>query len=192
MISVLNRDDLNNRIAMRVLVYGFGPYRQFRDNITAKIIQQLPKSDDLKKIVFPVRFNRKQFVQALNRNRPDAVLGLGQSSRQKIEVESYAVNRRRAQESDRAKRISVNGPKRRRTSLKIKSGRQAASSRNAGDYVCNYSMYVMLDHIAREHLAIPFGFIHIPHDYDCRKANRFVQRVLRQCANRAPSRLVER
>src|SRR6266545_4779779 len=62
---------------MRVLIYGFGPYRQFRDNITAKIIQQLPKSDDLRKIVFPVRFNRKQFVQTLKRNRPDAVRGRG-------------------------------------------------------------------------------------------------------------------
>jgi pyroglutamyl-peptidase len=166
---------------MRVLVYGFGPYGRFRDNITAKIVKQLPKSDDLKKIVFPVRFNRKQFVQALKRNRPDAVLGLGQSSRQRIEVESSAANRKRAQASHRPKRISTNGPTHRRTTLEIKTGRQAGKSTNAGDYVCNYSMYVMLDHIAREHLKILFAFVHIPHDYDRRKASRFVQRVLRQC-----------
>jgi len=67
------------------------------------------------------------------------------------------------------------------TTLKLKSGRQATRSDNAGDYVCNYSMYVMLDHIASRKLDIPFGFIHIPHDYDQRKARRFVQYVLRQC-----------
>jgi pyroglutamyl-peptidase len=134
-----------------------------------------------------VRFNRKQFVQALKRNRPDAVLGLGQSSRRNIEVEARAVNRRRTQESDQPKAICVNGPKWLRTTLEIKTGRQAGKSTNAGDYVCNYSMYVMLDHIARENLEILFAFVHIPHDYDWRKATRFVQRVLRQCVGRPRS-----
>jgi pyroglutamyl-peptidase len=169
---------------MRVLIYGFGPYRQFRDNITAKILKTLPVSEGLKKIVFPVRFDREQFVRALKRHRPDIVLGLGQSSRRKIEVESYAANRKRAAESDRPRRISLKGPKRRRTSLQINTGRQAGESTNAGDYVCNYSMYVMLAHIARAKTHIPFGFIHIPHDYDRRKAGRFVRRVLRQCRGR--------
>jgi len=169
---------------MRVLVYGFGPYKQFRDNITAKILKRLPDSDGLKKRVFPVRFDEKQFVRALKRHRPDAVLGLGQSSRQKIEVEARAVNRRRTQESDKPKAICVNGPKWLRTTLEIKTGRQAGKSTNAGDYVCNYSMYVMLDHIGRENLEIPLAFVHIPHDYDWRKASRFVQRVLRQCTGR--------
>ncbi|HEV8722224.1 MAG TPA: hypothetical protein VGW77_16515 [Candidatus Binatia bacterium] len=169
---------------MRVLIYGFGPYRQFRDNITAKIVQQLPKSDGLKKIVFPVRFDQKQFVRALSRHRPDAVLGLGQSSRRKMEVEARAVNRKRAQKADRPKRISAKGPMWLSTTLEIKAGRQARKSTNAGDYVCNYSMYVMLDHIGREHLKILFAFVHIPHHYDNRKASRFVQRVLRQCGER--------
>ncbi|HEY2918022.1 MAG TPA: hypothetical protein VGK77_03395 [Candidatus Binatia bacterium] len=169
---------------MRVLVYGFGPYRQFRDNITAKILKILPESDALKKIVFPVRFDEKQFVRALKRHRPDIVLGLGQSSRRNMEVEARAVNRKRAQTSDRPKRISAKGPKWLPTTLEIKAGRQAGKSTSAGDYVCNYSMYVMLDHIARKNLKIPFAFVHIPHDCDWRKASRFVQRVLRQCTGR--------
>ena len=67
------------------------------------------------------------------------------------------------------------------TTLELKSGRQAARSDNAGDYVCNYSMYVMLDHIASRKLDIPFGFVHIPYNYHRRKARRFVQDVLLQC-----------
>ena len=170
---------------MRVLVYGFGPYRQFRDNITAKIIKRLPESGDLRKCIFPVRFDPKQFVGALRRHRPDVVLGLGQSSRRKIEIEMRAANRKRAMERGRPRRISMTGPKWLRTTLEIKTGQQAGKSTNAGDYVCNYSMYVMLGHIAREHLGISFGFVHIPHDYNRQRAGRLVRRILRQCAGRA-------
>jgi pyroglutamyl-peptidase len=169
---------------MRVLLYGFGPYKQFRDNITAKVLKTLPETDGLKKIVFPVRFDQKQFVRALKRHRPDAVLGLGQSSRQTIEVEGRAMNRRRARKEDRPKLISATGSRWLPSTLEIKTGRQARTSRNAGDYVCNFSMYVMLSQIARAKTDIPFGFIHIPHDYELRKAGRFVQRVLRQCHGR--------
>jgi pyrrolidone-carboxylate peptidase len=170
---------------MRVLIYGFGPYRQFRENITAKILQSLPASKGLKKIVFPVRFDRKQFIRALKRHRPDMVLGLGQSSRRRIEIETRAFNRRREQKGNQSRPISAVGPKWLPTTLGIKAARQARRSRNAGDYVCNYSMYVMLAHIARAKMHIPFGFIHIPHDYDRRKAGRFVRRVLRSVAARA-------
>jgi pyroglutamyl-peptidase len=175
--------DLNYRLSfeqsMRVLIYGFGPYRQFRDNITAKILETLPASEGLKKIVFPVRFDRNQFVWVLKRHRPDIVLGLGQSSRRNIEIEARALNRRREGKMNQ-RPISAVGPKWLPTTLGIKPGRQARRSRNAGDYVCNYSMYVMLAHLARAKMRIPFGFIHIPHDYERRKARRFVRRVLRQ------------
>jgi pyrrolidone-carboxylate peptidase len=166
---------------MRVLIYGFGPYRQFRDNITAKILETLPVSGGLKKIVFPVRFDRKQFVRALKRHRPDVVLGLGQSSRRNIEIEARALNRRREGKTNQ-RPISALGPRWFPTTLGIKPGRQARRSRNAGDYVCNYSMYVMLAHIARTKMRISFGFIHIPHDYERRKAARLVRRVLRSVA----------
>jgi pyrrolidone-carboxylate peptidase len=170
---------------MRVLIYGFGPYRQFRDNITAKILQSLPSFKGLKKIVFPVRFDRKQFVRALKRHRPDIVLGLGQSSRRKIEIEARALNRRRESKENQPRPISGVGPKWLPTTLGIKAGRQARRSINAGDYVCNYSMYVMLAHIARAKMHIPFGFIHIPYDYERRKAGWFVRRVLRSITARA-------
>ena len=168
---------------MRILLYGFGPYRQFRDNITAKVIQSLPAQSGLKKIIFPVRFERGQFISALRRHKPDVVLGLGQSSRQQIDVEARAKNRRRARRSDQPRTITLNGPKTRPTTLEIETGRWIGKSTNAGDYVCNYSMFVLLDEIARKELKIDFGFVHIPHDCDQEKASLFVQRVLRQCQN---------
>lgn len=166
---------------MRILLYGFGPYRQFRDNITARIIKSLPARRGVKKVVFPVRFQHGQYVGALRRYKPDVVIGLGQSTRRQIEVEARAKNRRSAGKGDKPKAIVGSGPKTRPTTLKIKSGRWIGKSTNAGDYVCNYSMFILLQEIARKDLKIPFGFVHIPHDYEPQKASRFVQRILRQC-----------
>ena len=176
----------------RILLYGFGPYRQFRDNITARIINSLPRQAGLRKIVFPVRFSRSQFVDALNRHKPDIVLGLGQSSRRRIEVESRARNRQRARKNSKPHPIFTAGPKSLATTLAIQTGRWAGKSNNAGDYVCNYSMYVMLAEIARRDMRVRFGFIHIPYDYDDQSAHRFVLSVLKQHSGRAAQRSVKR
>lgn len=164
----------------RILLYGFGPYRQFRGNITAEIVKSLPRQPGLRKIVFPVRFSRRQFIDALKRLKPDVVLGLGQSSRRRIEVESQARNRYRRRRTDKAKAISLRGPARLQTTLEMKIGLQAGRSTDAGDYVCNFSMYVMLAHIRRMGIDAPYGFIHIPYDYDRMKARGLVAKTLQR------------
>jgi pyroglutamyl-peptidase len=144
--------------------------------------ETLAPQPGLKKVVFPVRFHRGQFVNAIERFQPNIVIGLGQSSRRQIEVELQATNCRRARAAGPLKYISPRGPARLKTTLKLKLGRQGGKSVNAGDYVCNFSMYVMLDHIRRKGLDIAFGFIHIPHEYDEKKALRLVQKILRHCS----------
>ena len=175
---------------MRLLIYGFGPYRQFRDNITAKIIGSLPKRPGLSSIVFPVRYHRRQFIEAIERYRPDCILGLGQSSREWIEIESRAINWRRNSETAPQKAIHKHKPKYLLTTLEVRGGREAGESENAGDYVCNYSMYVVLDYIASKKLNIPFGFIHIPHDHDPRRAARFVEKIIGRVAGFADRKSV--
>ena len=66
------------------------------------------------------------------------------------------------------------------TNLKLDRGGEARSSGEAGDYVCNYSMYVILDYLRRRKLHVPFGFIHIPCLYDSRRAIRFLIKVIRR------------
>ncbi len=165
----------------RILLYGFGPYREFRDNITARIIKSLPPQAGLKKHVFPVRFHRGQFVDAITRTKPAIILGLGQSSRRTIDVESQALNHRRARRADDPKRISPGGLGKAQNNIELRIGRQAGRSSNAGDYVCNFSMYVMLDHIRRKGLDISYGFIHIPHDCETKKAAGLVKKILNRC-----------
>jgi pyrrolidone-carboxylate peptidase len=165
---------------MRILLYGFGPYRHFSKNITATIVKAVPRQPGLRKVVFPVRFDRGQFIGALKKHRPDIIVGLGQSSRRQIEIEARAANRRRASKKAALRPILRNGPRWLGTSLKLKLGRHARRSSNAGEYVCNYSMYVALEHIRRKRLRTIFGFVHIPYDYDARKAANLVGNVLRK------------
>jgi pyrrolidone-carboxylate peptidase len=170
---------------MLVMVYGFGPYRQFENNITQQIVRKLPSSPNLQKIVFPVRFDKKQFTDAVKKHRPDFVLGLGQSSRGRLlRIERRAVNKRRDDKKQKLRPIVRGGPKWLQTHLRQEKsalGRQAKLSSDAGDYVCNFSMYVILDYLRRHTGGIAqFGFVHIPHRYDPKKATRFVRKVLNQ------------
>ena len=164
---------------MRPLIYGFGPYRHFQDNVTEKIVRRLPRRAGRKKIVFPVKFHKGQFLNAVKKHRPDLIIGLGQCAHgERLRIESQSVNRRRNSPDEKAKPILLGGSPSLKTNLKLALGRQWKSSNKAGEYVCNYSMYVILDFIKRHRLPVRFGFIHIPHRYDYRKAMRLVEKAI--------------
>ena len=151
---------------MRVLVYGFGPYGEFRNNITETIIKALPPRPGLRTTVFPVRFNRRQFIDALEQHIPDHVIGMGQCTRDQIEFETRAINRKRSGKRGPADPIRKSGTEFLTTTLDVELGSEIRRSDFAGDYVCNYSMYVMLEYIVRSRRDIRFGFLHIPHKID--------------------------
>jgi pyroglutamyl-peptidase len=179
---------------MRILVYGFGVYRNFKENVTAKIIRRLPRRRQLRKIIFPVRFHRRQFIDAVRMHDPKVILGLGQCSRgRRLRIERRALNRRRNERHEQAKPIVRGGPRLLPTNLELNIGPAARVSRNAGDYVCNYSMYVILDHLKRCRSTARYGFIHIPNDYDPRKASRILAKAISHprreaCSGRSDSR----
>ena len=164
---------------MRIIVYGFGPYRRYRDNVSEKILRAWPRQRGLKKIVFPVRFNKSQFTDAVQSFRPDAVLGLGQCSRGRLlRMETSAKNRRRDGGDVNPRPIVRGGAPKLFPDLRLSLRGHGRLSRDAGDYVCNYSMYVILDFIKRQRLPVRFGFIHVPRRYDAEKALRTLRRAV--------------
>jgi pyrrolidone-carboxylate peptidase len=168
---------------MRILLYGFGPYRQFRDNVTERILRKIPKRRGLTKIVFPVKFNRSQFIGAVTRYKPQWIVGLGQCSRgRRLRIETRAINRRRSSKREKARPIVARGAPKLFTDLRLDLGRQARRSRNAGDYVCNFSIYVILETLRHHQLEIRYGFIHVPHDYDPEKAAGLLTHALNRVA----------
>jgi len=164
---------------MRILIYGFGPYRRFRHNVTEKLIRRLPRRREFRTIIFPVRFHRRQFIDAVRKHDPEAILGLGQCSRgRRLRIERRAVNKRRNDKHERAMPIIRGGPRQLPTSLNLNIGPPARFSRIAGDYVCNYSMYVILDYLKRRRVPVRFGFVHIPHDFDPGRASPILAKAI--------------
>jgi pyroglutamyl-peptidase len=168
---------------MRVLIYGFGPYRHFKDNITQYIVRSSPSLRNFQKIVFPVRFDKKQFTDAVKKHRPDFVLGLGQCAGGRLlRIERRAVNRRRQNKQQKGRIIVRGGPQMLTCTLRLKKlalEKQTKVSYDAGEYVCNFSMYVILDYLARHRQDARFGFVHVPHDYDRKRAVISVTKVLK-------------
>src|SRR5919109_3192299 len=164
---------------MRLLIYGFGPYGHYQQNVTELILQKLPNRMWLRKVLFPVKFQRDQFIKVIRRFKPDVIIGLGQCSRGgRLRIEARAVNKRRNDKSAKPRPIVSGGSRTLITNLKLPLGRQAIASNNAGEYVCNYSMYVILDFLKRHHHPIRFGFVHVPYRYDPRKAVRSLMRTI--------------
>lgn len=174
---------------MRILLYGFGPYRRFKNNVTARVLREIPKRRGLTKIVFPVRFSRAQFVDAAMKCKPRWIVGLGQCARgRRLRIETQAINRRRGSKKEKARPIVRGGAPKLFTDLRLELGRQARLSRNAGDYVCNFSIYVILETLRRRRLAVRYGFVHIPYNYDPRKAATLVDGALTQTVRQESAR----
>jgi len=161
---------------MKALVYGFGPYGKFAHNVTTDIIRLVNRMKWAKGIVFDVRFNRKQFTEALERYQPEIVIGLGQHPRaRKIRIERRARNWKSSPSPD-GTQIESRGPEHRYVSLKIPVAEGATITYDAGDYVCNYSMYVMCRET--EKMGAKYSFLHVPLDVDVEKASELIGTML--------------
>ena len=164
---------------MRLLIYGFGPYQKFHQNITEKVLRRFPRRSGVKKIIFPVKFHRGQFIKVVKETKSDVILGLGQcNGGRRLRIETKAVNRRRDDTTTKSMPIKTGGKRTLSTNLKLDPGRETRYSKDAGDYVCNFSMYVILDYLKHRRMGVPFGFIHVPHHYDSTKAIRFLLKVV--------------
>lgn len=159
---------------MKILVYGFKPFQGLEENITEKVVENIKNRKNLRKIVFPVKFEKKMFLDEIERFKPDIILGLGLHSRgKKNRIERRAVNLKQLSKKDLPKPIYKNKPKYLFATLKLKKNKESWISYNAGKYVCNFFMYTILDFTKNKNTK--FAFIHIPKDYNLNKAVKFVE-----------------
>ena len=146
------------------LVYGFGPFGQYSHNITVDIIEQIEKLKLAPTVVFETRFNRKMFETVLLQHQPKLIIGLGQDSRaKKIRIERKAINWRKSP-GGKGRPISKNGAESLYVPLKLASTRATTIAYDAGDYVCNYSMYLMCEYC--QNTSNKFAFLHMPLSVD--------------------------
>jgi pyrrolidone-carboxylate peptidase len=158
----------------KILVYGFGPFGGYPENITQKIIDKLKRRKLLVKIIFPAVFDGKIFLRAVARHKPDLILGLGQCPRgSRIRIERRCVNQKKELANDKIRKIIPGGPSHRSVNFKLGNDVSSRLSYDAGNFVCNFSMYVLSDYATKN--VIDFAFLHVPRDHDVCDAVNFAE-----------------
>lgn len=147
------------------LVYGFGPYQSYTSNVTERTLRQARFGPGVHRHVFDVKFDRAMFERVLERVRPGVVIGTGQHPRaRKLRLERVA-------------REPGGGKGRRRVSLALPQTAGTTTTYDAGDYVCNFSMWVVQAWCAKR--GARFAFIHVPAGFAPRALEAYLARCLR-------------
>ena len=147
-----------------VLIYGFGPYQSFRTNVTERTLRSMQAPRGTVLHVFDVRFDRAMFERVFERVRPAAVIGLGQHPRaRRLRLERRAHPR-------------GNPAKARYVTLDLPRTDDTTVTYDAGDYVCNFSMWVGTDWCARH--GARYAFVHVPKDYAPAKLEAYLRHAV--------------
>ncbi len=164
----------------RILIYGFGPYLNFENNITQRIVEALKavsfKDFEVQLKTFDVKFSQAMFLREVKQFKPDYVLGMGQHPRaRRIRIERRGVNLKNNPQED-SQPIKESGQAALHTSLKVSPCEGSTVTYDAGTYVCNFSMYTF------ESNALKFGyryaFFHMPRNLEVSDGVQFILRVL--------------
>lgn len=159
-------------MAKKVKVYGFKKFAHYDDNITEKILQDF----DADSTLLDVEYFGDDVLDDLFQGSPDYIIGLGQcpaSMGKKLRVEKRAVNWKEQPLS----RIEPMGKEELFSNIDI-GDEDVVQSSSAGRYVCNYSMYKVLDKIEKEKLGTKHAFIHVPEGYDIDKARKILRKYI--------------
>lgn len=175
---------------MCIVVTGFEPFGGERINPSWEAVCRLPDRVGGRRLVrcqLPVAYQAcaAPLMEALRREKPDAVLCIGQAGgRTGITPEWVALNRMHAKMPDNAgmaathQPICPDGENAYFSTLPIAEMIErlhaedipASASYHAGTYVCNALFYQLMHYLKESKLAIPAGFIHVP--YACEQVCR--------------------
>ena len=167
----------------KLLIYGFKPFGKYKKNISEELVKKIKVPDDfkVKKVILPVRFS-KRILREIKKFKPDFILGLGQKGKGKLlEIERATEN---IYNKNGKAKIFPKAPKRYFLNLifdKIKGTRRDYHS---GDYVCNWTRYLIMNYINKHKLNIKFTFLHAPKDFPIKKGVEIITKILNQISKR--------
>lgn len=166
---------------MKILLSAFEPFGGERANASQEALKLIRAREgtELVKITVPTVFGLAgtTLLEALRREKPDAVICLGQAGgRAAVTPERCAINVRDARIPDNAghqpkdEPVIAGGPAAFFSTLPIKAmaaaarkaGFAAEISNSAGTFVCNDLLYTLLYTLEREFPVVRGGFIHVP------------------------------
>lgn len=176
-----------------IILTGFGPYNNYRENISNKIVNVLDNTDiniQIRKQILPVSWNSsvRQYKEILNQlsSTPDFVILLGIHSSKHYCLENIAWNFAFGKDIDNRIKFGIIRNKlniwlktnldveqiysllRKRINIKL--------SNFPGFYLCNYIYYWALS-LSNNHY--PVLFIHIPHRENISKSIEVISKLIK-------------
>ncbi len=172
---------------MKVLVSGFEPYGEMSVNPTQTLAEEAKGFDldgiQVHSVLLPVNYDEcvERLVQEIERVSPDVVVSCGLwPGRTAITPERIGINAKDTMAEDPIadnkgrmpvdEPINPEGPDaifsmlpyRRITENLMAAGIPSFVSNTAGSYICNNTLYGVLDHVKRNDLPTAAGFVHFP------------------------------
>jgi pyroglutamyl-peptidase len=172
---------------MKILVSGFEPYGEMSVNPTQTLVREARgfnlEGIEIHSVVLPVNYDEcvEKITEEINHVSPDVVVSCGiYPGRAAITPERVGLNVKDTMAEDlladkRGKKpvdepINAEGPDalfsglpyRRINENLLAAGIPSYVSNTAGTYICNNTMYGILDHIRRNQLPTIAGFVHFP------------------------------
>lgn len=172
---------------LKILISGFEPFGGSSVNPTERLVEEIRQEvfpgAEIRTLLLPVHYDECAdiLLQEMKAGEPDAVIACGVAGgRTAITPERIAINikdippestmtdNRGARPQDEP--IDVDGPDGLFTTLPIRlmvdrlkeAGIPASVSNTAGTYICNNTMYAILNEIRREQRSAIAGFVHFP------------------------------
>lgn len=149
---------------MRILVTGFGPFRDVIHNPSSTLAEMLPGNTE----VLPVQYGKVDaFARAIRHREEDTILCLGLNAKANVlRFELYAHNQIGAERGYRSRahtRTSIRPSGPRTLGQTFLSPDQLArldmeTSFTPGDYLCNFLLYSLLIRYPERRV----GFVHVP------------------------------
>jgi pyroglutamyl-peptidase len=172
-----------------LLITGFGPFPGAPVNPSADVVQRLidqawsPRAVRVRALVAPVRWSgsAETIDEALREGRCDGALLLGVAGKaREFRVEMRARNHvdRHKPDADgklwRNEKIDPTGPAVARSTAPVAEmvraiqdeGYPSVASSDAGDYLCNFSLYRLLTGVGEGADGPPVGFLHVPRFFE--------------------------
>ncbi|MFA5480419.1 MAG: hypothetical protein WC337_10390 [Candidatus Muiribacteriota bacterium] len=163
---------------MKIFIYGFKPFKQYKENVTQKILKHINQNKHIKVKIFDVLFDKNMFITEIENFNPDIILGFGQYPRgKKIRIERTAKNIMAHSKKDIAEKINSELPSKIYSTLKFKPDNLSRVTYNAGTYVCNFSMFVNISHTTNS--STKYAFFHIPASFDVKTGVNWVNNILK-------------
>lgn len=172
---------------MKILVSGFEPYGEMSVNPTQTLAEEAKNFDldgiEVHSVLLPVNYDEcaERLVEEVDRLSPDAVVSCGlYPGRTAVTPERVGINAKDTMAEDPIadnkgrmpvdELINPDGPdaifsmlpyRRIVENLRV-AGIPSFVSNTAGSYICNNTLYGVLDHVKKNDLPILAGFVHFP------------------------------